>query len=45
MATDLKIDDYGAFDRNSDNGGKNENNGFFKRLLIPLRILKVILRR
>ena len=33
MATDLKIDDYGAFDRNSDNGGKNENNGFFKRLL------------
>ena len=24
MATDLKIEDYGAFDRNSDNGGKND---------------------
>ena len=33
MAPDLKIDDYGAFDRNADNGGKNDKDGLIKRLL------------
>ena len=33
MATDLKIDDYGAFDRDSENGGKNDNGNLFKRFL------------
>ena len=33
MAADLKIEDYNAFDRNSDNSGKNDKNNLFKRFL------------
>ena len=33
MATNLKIEDYGAFDRNSDNGGNNDKGGIFRRLV------------
>ena len=33
MAPDLKIEDYNAFDRNSDNAGKNDKNSLFKRFL------------
>ena len=33
MAADLKIDDYGAFDRNSENNGGKEKNNLFKRFM------------